>query len=68
MAQGRAGLSWHTSLSCNGGQCVTVAADDQKVLIANSTSPDELVLAFTQSEWHEFLAGAKNGDFDNIAR
>ena len=69
MSYGRvsyAGLTWRTALSCNGGTCIAVAVNDQEVLIADTKTPDGPVLSYTPAEWHEFLAGAKNGDFDDL--
>jgi predicted secreted Zn-dependent protease len=63
-----ANLTWHTALSCNGGSCIKVAASGDIVLIADSKEPDGPVLAYTPAEWREFLAGAKNGDFDDLLR
>lgn len=60
------GLTWRTALSCNGGTCVAVAVSDQLVLIADTKKLDGPVLSYTLEEWREFLAGAKNGDFDDL--
>jgi predicted secreted Zn-dependent protease len=69
MSYGRVGyadLTWRTAFSCNGGSCIAVAAAGQKVLIADTKTPDGPVLSYTPEEWREFLAGAKNGDFDDL--
>lgn len=34
------------------------------VAMRNSAHPDGTVLVFTPSEWEAFLAGAKDGEFD----
>jgi len=61
-------VTWYTSLSCNAGQCVKVGASGQTVLIADSKTPNGPILKYSPDEWRAFLAGAKNGDFDNILR
>jgi predicted secreted Zn-dependent protease len=66
--RGNTGLIWHTTLSCNGGACVKVAASAQAILIADSKEPDGPVLSYTQTEWQEFVAGIKNGDFDDLIK
>lgn len=63
---GDADLTWHTALSCSGGNCVRVAASGRTVLIGDSKNPNGPTLSCTPAEWREFLAGAKNGDFDDL--
>jgi Domain of unknown function (DUF397) len=60
-------IVWHTSRTCDGGVCVGVARRGEIVLIGNTTNPDGPVCEFTAIEWRQFLAGAKLGDFDEIA-
>jgi predicted secreted Zn-dependent protease len=59
-------LTWRTALNCDGGACVEVAADRDTVLIRNSRQPSGLLLEYTPEEWHEFVSGIKNGDFDDL--
>jgi hypothetical protein len=47
---------------------VAVAVSDQLILIADTKKPDGPVLSYTPEEWHDFLTGAKNGDFDDLIR
>ena len=61
-------LTWRTALSCNGGACVRVAANQNSVLIGNSQRPRGPVLKYTPDEWHEFVAGIKKGDFDDLLK
>ncbi len=63
----RGGLKWHVSRTCDGGACVMVARDGDAVVLGSTTQPDGPVLVYTRAEWREFLAGAKLGDFDEIA-
>jgi predicted secreted Zn-dependent protease len=59
-------LTWHTALSCDGGECVEVAADRNIILIRNSRQPGGPLLEYTPEEWHEFVSGIKKGDFDDL--
>jgi predicted secreted Zn-dependent protease len=61
-------LAWRTALSCDGGACVQVAAEQHSILIGNSRQPDGPVLEYTPDEWHEFVAGIKKGDFDDLLK
>lgn len=63
---GEADLTWRTALSCNGGNCVRVAASGTTVHIGDSKDPDGPILSYTKGEWRDFLTGAKNGDFDDL--
>lgn len=63
---GHGSLNWRTALSCNGGGCVMVAADGNRVLIGDTKNPGGPVLSYTAEEWLDFLGGAKNGDFDGL--
>jgi predicted secreted Zn-dependent protease len=62
-----ANLDWRVSRTCDGGQCIAVARRGDFVLIGNTSNPEAPVTEFTVSEWQQFLAGAKLGDFDGIA-
>ena len=62
------GLTWHTALSCDGGACVQVAATEHGILLGNSRQPRWPVLSYTSNEWHEFVAGIKKGDFDDLLK
>jgi hypothetical protein len=62
------GLCWvKSSLSLANGNCVEVASlPDGGVGIRNSRHADGPVLSFTPDEWHSFLGGARNGQFDSF--
>jgi hypothetical protein len=58
-----------SSLSFANGNCVEVAGlRDGGVAVRNSRDPDGLVLRFTPGEWHAFLGGVRNGEFDGFGR
>ncbi|GAA1504374.1 hypothetical protein GCM10009827_017070 [Dactylosporangium maewongense] len=51
--------------ACEGaGTCVEVATLANQVLVRDSKDPNGAVLAFTVSEWSDFVAGVKRGVFD----
>jgi Domain of unknown function (DUF397) len=57
-----------SSLSFSNGNCVEVARlNDGHVGVRHSQHSDGPVLLFTPGEWHAFLAGARNGEFDRFA-
>ncbi len=60
------GLNWRIALACNGGGCVAVAKEGQQVHIGDTKDPDGPILTYSAREWRDFLAGAKNGDFDDL--
>jgi hypothetical protein len=55
---------WHKSSFSQNGDCVEIAFKDKKVLVRDSKQTDESFLIFTSSEWSAFLAGVRNGEFD----
>lgn len=60
-------VDWRISRTCDGGACVGVARQGEFVLVGNTSNPEIPVSRFTVKEWREFLAGAKLGDFDDLA-
>jgi Domain of unknown function (DUF397) len=58
-----------SSLSFANGNCVEVASlPDGEIGVRNSRDPEGAVLRFTSDEWHAFLGGARNGEFDSFGR
>ena len=56
-----------SSLSYANGNCVEVAnLPGGAVGVRNSRDRAGLVLRFTPEEWHAFLGGVRNGEFDGI--
>jgi hypothetical protein len=69
MPDGRpSGLRWtKSSLSFANGNCVEVAdLPDGGIGVRNSRNPEGAILRFTPGEWHAFLGGARNGEFDSF--
>jgi Domain of unknown function (DUF397) len=60
------GPEWiKSSLSYANGNCVEMKElSDGAVLVRNSRHPDGPVLKFTAAEWADFIAGARNGEFN----
>jgi Domain of unknown function (DUF397) len=58
-----------SSLSFSNGNCVEVAAlPGGGIGVRNSRDRGGAVLAFTPDEWHAFLGGVRNGEFDGFGR
>lgn len=60
------GSSWiKSSLSYAAGNCVEVASLRRgEIGVRNSRDSAGPVLRFTPDEWHAFLGGVRNGEFD----
>jgi hypothetical protein len=63
------GLPWRKSLASNpSGNCVEVAPlPGGAIAMRNSRYPDGPALIYTRAELAAFLAGARNGEFDDLA-
>ena len=58
-----------SSFSFANGNCVEVAElSGGSVGIRDSRNPGGPVLRFTSDEWHAFLGGVRNGEFDGFGR
>jgi hypothetical protein len=55
---------WRKSTASQNGDCVEVAFSGGSVLVRDSKDAQSPVLSFTSSEWVAFLAGARNGEFN----
>jgi hypothetical protein len=64
------GLNWiKSSLSFSNGNCVEVASlSEGEIGVRNSRDAQGPVLRFTSDEWHAFLGGVRNGEFDRFGR
>jgi hypothetical protein len=61
-------LSWiKSSLSFSTGNCVEVASlPGGGVGVRNSRDAEGAVLKFTPDEWHAFIGGVHNGEFERF--
>ena len=59
-------LTWRVALRCNGGACIRVAPYENQVIIGDSKKPEGPVLTYSRDEWHAFVDGVREGDFDGI--
>jgi hypothetical protein len=60
-------LDWRKAQrSINNGACVELARAGGMIAIRDSKDPAGPVLRYTRDEWHAFLDGAKNGEFDDL--
>lgn len=59
-------LNWHIAAMCNGGACIRVAPRGDQIVIGDSKNPDGPVLTYSRTEWHAFVDGVRQGDFDNV--
>jgi hypothetical protein len=58
-----------SSLSFSNSNCVEVAnLPDGKVGVRHSKNTEGPVLQFTPGEWHAFLGGVRNGEFDGFGK
>ena len=56
-----------SSLSFSNGNCVEVAnLPNGEIGVRDSKDSQGPVLRFTSDEWHAFLGGVRNGEFDSF--
>ncbi|GII31049.1 DUF397 domain-containing protein [Planotetraspora mira] len=60
-------LDWRTASRCTGGNCVEVATAGEIVAVRDSKDPEGPVLVYTASEWSEFAAKVRKGQYDRLA-
>jgi Domain of unknown function (DUF397) len=56
-----------SSLSYSNGNCVEVAdLPEGQIGVRHSKDREGAILRFTSGEWHAFLGGVRNGEFDSF--
>ena len=55
---------WRKSSRSGTNGCVEVALDPAEVAVRDSKDPSGPVLHFNANEWEAFLAGVRNGEFE----
>jgi hypothetical protein len=58
--------SWRKASYCVTGECVEVAEHNGMIVLRDSKQPCGAALIYTAEEWHSFLRGIKNGEFDHF--
>jgi len=58
--------TWHATRQCDTGACVEIGTLGESVLVRSSRHPDGLYIALSRDEWCIFIAGVKDGDYDNL--
>ena len=58
-------IRWRTAAKSGGGNCIQVARRDDVIMIADSKNPGGPILVYTLQEFHAFINGIKNGEFDD---
>jgi len=51
--------AWHTSMGCDTGSCLEVAAAADGVMIRNSTDRDGALITVSRTRWNAFVAELK---------
>jgi hypothetical protein len=60
-------VRWLKSRRSGGGECVELATlGNGEIAMRNSRFPSGPVLIYTEAEIRAFLAGAKDGEFDQV--
>jgi hypothetical protein len=59
-------LTWHKSSRCGSSTCVEIAQAGDRVLMRDSKNLAQAPLAFSGTEWADFIAGLNEGDFDHL--
>lgn len=58
--------TWHVARRCDAGACVEIGTLGESVLVRNSVDPDGECVTLSRGEWQVFVAGVKDGDFDDL--
>ncbi|WP_305786632.1 DUF397 domain-containing protein [Symbioplanes lichenis] len=56
---------WRTAKACAAQNCVQVAFIDGGIALRDSKNPDGGILRYSLREWRDFVAGVREGEFDD---
>ena len=59
-------IAWRKSSYSAANGCVEVASLGDQIAVRDSKDRSGPLLLFSQMEWEAFLAGARDGEFDEI--
>ena len=59
-------LSWHVARRCDSGACVEIGVRGEAILVRSSVDPRSRCVELSRDEWQVFIAGVKEGDFDDL--
>jgi hypothetical protein len=58
--------TWHGARRCDSGACVEIGILGESVLVRSSVDLDGECVTLSRGEWRVFVAGVKDGDFDDL--
>lgn len=67
VSEGLATAFWRKASFSGVGECVTLAEQGHQVALRNSRHPDRGTLLFPRSQMAAWVAGCKDGSFDDLA-
>jgi hypothetical protein len=56
--------TWLKSSYCADSACVEVAKVGDRIAVRDAKRLDQPNLSFTREQWHDFLGGIRDADFD----
>jgi len=57
---------WRRAGRCEGGQCLEVGTVGEFVVVRKSADSSGTYVTVSRDEWCAFVAGVKDGEFDDI--
>jgi len=61
--------TWRKAERCDGGACVEIATQGERVMVRTSTDPEgTVIIILSRDMWEEFVARVKRDDFIDTSR
>jgi hypothetical protein len=60
----RGDLEWKHASSCSTNGCIEIARDDRQIYLRDSAQSEVAPMRFSQTDWEDFVAAIKAGEFD----